>query len=1316
MESIRRFLEYAFDKFDYLFNKYHIIDLRQYTKDHHVDQNGIYLIALVLVLIVAVIAVWILKRIRKDVVEKILVDSDQPRFRKRDKVLFYGRKMLRKVKNSLQAKAKAGKKRQLVLKFAKKMFRLKQNQPLTLQVKEPSQAFLEEEIDEKIDSRLPKEVIYMLKSIRVFGFFEQPLFLELCRQLEVLNVSKGQLFFSIGDDDDSIYIVQSGRLEVFTTEFDGSEIVLKEVAAGDSIASLLSVLDVLSGHLAPFKTISSRAKEDSVVLRLQIKNFKNLLDRYPESLVRIVQIIMVRLQRVTFTALHNYLGLTTQLVNYNKSKQGSSPTKSSSFRHQRISVIHQVQVLDALNAHEKKEFLDKNETAATNKIAKETLKEDVLKEEEDPKDESVSSTTQNAQNLTESSLPKTSTATDPTNDINLKNSPIKQFSFNLHNERLKRKKSCINEDKRANMTVDELIQAAADGFASHLQIEDRAWLMTMIQIKEFKSGEFVFKEDTHETCAVYYVLSGNLVVSQKNIDSPNTESSLFYSNPDDFIGVLEVITGEASPFTIRSRSSTKLASISKQNIYEIIGKYPHVSLKLAHQVVKRLSPFVRQIDFALDWNHVESGRAIYRQNELSDSTFIVLSGRLRSVITRVNGKKELTNEYGRGDLVGIVEVLTQTTRSTTILAVRDTELAKLPSGLLDFIKIKHPIVVTRLVHLLGHRILGSIQEKTPLAIAETASFTRPNVSNFATIAILSINDDVPIHAFCYELKNALQQIDLTLLLNSSFIRKQFGPSAFDQSNEYRLSSWLGQQEDQHKVVIYQCDNIFSAWTKRCIRQADCILIVACADQRPTVGNVEKQLENLTVRTQKELVLLHREGGDKPKNTVEWLNIRSWCSSHHHIRCPKKLFNLRTLTKVQQYMDSPEATVPNIHSDFSRLARFLTGKSIGLVLGGGGARGASHVGLMKSIRDAGIPIDMVGGVSIGAFMGGLYCLESDLEKVRLKARNWAMTITSIWNQILDLTYPATAMFTGSSFNRTIYEVFGETTQIEDLWLPYFTVTTDITASCPRIHRNGSLWRYVRSSMSLSGYLPPLCDPVDGHLLLDGGYVNNLPADVMRDVMGAQTIMAVDVGSQDEMDFTNYGDQLNGWWLLWCRWMPFFTKPIKVPNLPDIQSRLAYISCVRQLDEVKRSEYCTYIRPPIDKWKTLQFRNFDEILDVGLNHGKALFNTMTSEERNDNNLLNSFLFKNKINVFNQQGIKLPTQATFTDLAERVVKINKPCEDQTREFLSLSEYEDDDSEIEDSEIDCYNSDPELPLLSEREEFEKYSRFRERKISNMF
>ena len=126
-------------------------------------------------------------------------------------------------------------------------------------------------------------------------------------------------------------------------------------------------------------------------------------------------------------------------------------------------------------------------------------------------------------------------------------------------------------------------------------------------------------------------------------------------------------------------------------------------------------------------------------------------------------------------------------------------------------------------------------------------------------------------------------------LTSDYIRRTLGPTIFDPANEYRLSSWLGQQEDQHRIVMYQCDHSLTAWTQRCIRQADCILIVALADTEPAVGHIEKRLESIAIRTQKELILLHRENTERPKNTVEWLNVRSWCSSHHHIQCPAKMF-------------------------------------------------------------------------------------------------------------------------------------------------------------------------------------------------------------------------------------------------------------------------------------------------------------------------------------------------------------------------------------------------------------------------------------------
>ncbi|GFY60412.1 neuropathy target esterase sws [Trichonephila inaurata madagascariensis] len=1199
-------------------------------------------------MIIIVITAYRFRRKLKTKVETVTakVMGTRPRFRKRDKVMFYGRKMLRKVQmlSGQPGSRPRIKKRQLVLKLARKILPLKREQPLTLKVMEPSQAFLEEAISEQAEQRLPPDVMYMLKSIRVFGSFEKPLFLELCKHIETLHISCGSLLFSIGEPDDSIYVVQSGKLVVYVTENDGSELVLKEVAAGENITSLLSVMDALTGCIAPYKSVSARALANCVVLRLRVEAFRSLLEKNPESLVRVAQIIMVRLQRVTFTALHNYLGLTKQLIKSsstmtrrNTVSPKSSPSKASSRRPSQVSYKP---FNDIRNADFSSAFNDIDSSASQINT-----------------EENVQSAT-NESDQVESKKPR------------------------------KRKASFYFPPEQGPIPPDEedLHALAVQGFVHQLGLEDDSYVKDYVTVKELPANTYMIREETVEDVALLYVIAGSLSVSQKTADKKE-ENFLFIVHSGEIMGALAVLSGEPSLFTIRTRHFTQVGILSKKNTYDILSQKPLAVLHLAQSVIKRLSSFVRQIDFALDWINVESGRAIYRQDDISDSTYILLSGRLRSVLKRPNGKKELVGEYGRGDLVGIVEVLTSTRRSTTVMAVRNSELAKLPEGLLNAIKIKFPEVVTRFIHLLGHRILGSLQKRIPYASDKALTMdSRPSGSNFATVAILGVNDDVPLTAFTLELNHALTAIGPTLRLTSEIIKKTLGPTALLSANEYRLCSWLGQQEDQHKVVLYQCDSYFSPWSQRCIRQADCIIIVALADSEPTVGEMEKELEHFAVRTQKELVLLHRDDRIKPRNTVEWLNMRSWCSSHYHIRCPKRMFTKKSPMRLADVYNKLFINPPNIHSDFARLARFLTGTSFGLVLGGGGARGAAHVGTIKALREAGIPIDMVGGVSIGAFMGALWCQESDVTTMTQKAREWSYKMNSYWHQILDLTYPATAMFTGAGFNRTIKEVFGER-QIEDLWLPYFTVTTDITDSNMRVHTHGSLWRYVRSSMSLSGYMPPMCDPLDGHLLLDGGYVNNLPADVMRD-MGAETIIAIDVGSQDDIDLTNYGDTLSGWWLLWKKWNPW-SSPVKVPSLQEIQSRLAYVSCVKQLDQIKRSDYCTYIRPPIDKYKTLAFGSFDEIMEVGYNHGKALFPSMKMGHKSLHNLL-----QNEIKKECEQRRTL-RNASFTDLAEMVCKIKKP-------LYKSYEVSDEEDDLYDRDVGGYTSEPEPSLLGDTDKEE--------------
>ncbi|CAG7837535.1 unnamed protein product [Allacma fusca] len=1007
---------------------------------------------LVIVVIVVTIAVCIVRFYRQKNEIRESATGPRTRFRKRDKVLFYGRKMLRKVRS---ISAATGKKKKMISKLTKKFLQMKKDHlPTQLHVLEPAAEYLQEDVSNVPDQRLPPEVAYMLQSIRMFGVFERPLFLELCKHMQTLHLSAGQFLFRIGDADENFYVVQSGRLNVFITESDSSTVTLKVVKEGDSIASLLSFTDVLTGHPQPYKTVSAQALEESIVLKLPVAAFQEVFEQYPETFVRVIQIIMVRLHRVTFTALHQHLGLSSELVTAPRRKSvafNSSPAKRGGGAHTNVGSYEE--------NNRTPDLLDSDYTGQSQGNA------------------GFSDGSQQPgvvrKRFTAPIMIGASMSAPVLRHGGGSSASLGQGMENTY------PLSTTDED------MDEAMSTAIEAFRMNLGLEDDTLVKDIIHIRDIPAGAYLTKEDSHQDSGLVYNLSGLMAVTQRDGDR---EILMYHAYSGEFVGALNVLTGEPSVFTVRAKHYTRVAVMPTSAFYSIMSKKPKVVLHVAHIVVKRLSPFVRQIDFAMDWSFVESGRAMYRQGDDSDCTYIILTGRLRSVITRRDGKKQLVGEYSRGDLVGVVETLTCTPRSTTVMAVRDTEIAKLPEGLLNAIKLKYPIVVTRLINLLGHRILGSWQQSSSIASSSAAIENQPSHVNFCTVAVVAVTEDVPLSAFTYELIHSLSAIGTSLRLTSDYMKKVLGSSILESANEYKLNSWCAQQEDKHRIVLYQCDTAMTVWTQRCIRQADCILIVGMGDGEPEVGKAEKLLEHLAVRTQRELVLLHREGGDRPQNTAAWLNARSWCSSHHHLQCPKKMFTKKA--RHSDYYVKLIRTEPNVHSDFSRLARWLTGTSVGLVLGGGGARGAAHVGMIKSIQEAGIPIDMVGGVSIGAFMGALWCSERNVTTMTQKAREWSKKMTQWWRQILDLTYPATSMFSGAGFNQTIKETISDI-QIEDLWLPYFTITTDITSSSMRIHTHGSLWRYVRSSMTIAGVFPPLCDPKDGHLLIDGCYVNNVP---------------------------------------------------------------------------------------------------------------------------------------------------------------------------------------------------------------------------------
>ncbi|XP_072216915.1 patatin-like phospholipase domain-containing protein 6 isoform X5 [Excalfactoria chinensis] len=1221
-------------------------------------------------ILVAIGIVLLLRRLRlKEVPAQ---ETPKYRFRKRDKMLFYGRKIMRKVSQSTSSLVDTTisstsrprmKKKLKMLNIAKKFLRIQKELP-TLQLKEPPPSVLEADLTEfdVANSHLPSEVLYMLKNVRVLGHFEKPLFLELCKHMVFQQCQQGDYVFRPGQPDTSIYVLQDGKLELLLTEPDGKETVMKEVFPGDSVHSLLSILDVITGHQRPYRTVCARAAEDSTVLRLPVEAFSAVFEKYPESLVRVVQIIMVRLQRVTFLALHNYLGLTNELFSHEMQPlrlfpQPSHATRTSPVRHGKRGLgaaeegrERPTELIEPLKAG----GLDSPAPPPLSRCI--SMPVDISGIQKGPRSDFDMAYERGRISV---SLQEDST------------SPLAAFSRSISHEPKERKSVTVEEqpssvyrysceDEAAvvdcpfepyqGRQTSAIFEAAKQELVKLMKVENPSLLNNRVLLHHAKAGTVIARQGDQDV-SLHFVLWGCLHVYQRMIDKAE-DVCLFLTQPGEMVGQLAVLTGEPLIFTIKANRDCTFLKISKSDFYEIMREQPSVVLSVAHTVVTRMSPFVRQMDFAIDWMAVEAGRALYRQGDKSDCTYIALNGRLRSVIQKGSGKKELIGEYGRGDLIGVVEALTRQPRATTVHAVRDTELAKLPEGTLNNIKRRYPQVVTRLIHLLSQKILGNLQQLrgpfagSGLGMASSSEPTNPT-SNLSTVAVLPVCDDVPMAAFTLELKHALNAIGPTLLLTSDIIRARLGSSALDSIHEYRLSGWLAQQEDIHRIVLYQTDCTLTPWTVRCIRQADCILIVGLGDQEPALGELEQMLENTAVRALKQLVLLHREDGPSPSRTVEWLNMRSWCSGHLHIKCPRRVFSRRSPTKLREMYEKVFAKSADRHSDFSRLARVLTGNTIALVLGGGGARGCSHIGVIKAMEEAGIPIDMVGGTSIGSFIGALYAEERSAVRTKQRAREWAKCMNSVFATVLDLTYPITSMFSGSAFNASINKVFQDK-QIEDLWLPYFNVTTDITASAMRVHTD---------------------------------------ADIARN-MGAKTVIAIDVGSQDETDLCNYGDSLSGWWLLWKRLNPWAEK-VKVPDMAEIQSRLAYVSCVRQLEVVKSSSYCEYIRPPIDRFKTMDFGKFDEIYDVGYQHGKVVFDGWSRGDIIENMVKD----RRSADFYESKRMDVLTypSAGFTDLAEIISRIEpaKPYPSDgyaDEESDYLTEYEDEGPELSRGEEEAF------------------------------
>lgn len=581
-----------------------------------------------------------------------------------------------------------------------------------------------------------------------------------------------------------------------------------------------------------------------------------------------------------------------------------------------------------------------------------------------------------------------------------------------------------------------------------------------------------------------------------------------------------------------------------------------------HELFRELDTPTRAALIAeLDLIELPARSQLFAEGAPGDALYIVASGRLRVV----QGQRIL-REVGRGEYVGEFALITGEPRSATVYAVRDSNLVRLSQALFERVLQRYPRAMMQIAGVIVQRARTHLPPIMPGAAS--------------AFVLLPASRRPPPDTFAQQLTTALGVFGPTLYLSSARINALYGRDGVsqlpdDDAENSALVGWLGDQETRYHQIVYDTDPEWSAWTRRALRQADRLLLVAYAEDDPNPNMLERAANATGVGARTELILLYPSGISQANGTRAWLAARH-VHTYHHVRLG--------------------------HSgDMARLARRLTGRALGVVLSGGGARGSAHIGALHALEEAGLHADFIGGTSIGALIGALYATGRGYEALTQLA-----SALSSGQRLLDYTLPFTAFNTTRKLTAVYRALFGET-QIEDLWQRFFCVSSNLTRAEPVIHEDGLLWAAVRASTAIPVIFAPV-QHANGDVLVDGGILNNFPIDIMRTRYEAGTVIGIDVAPPtDKVRDYRFGPSVSGWQQLWNRLNPL-ARPARAPSLLENLTRTIEVNSAYRVRSPSFRQFADLlIQMPDRPFGRLAFDIYPEMIEMGYREAQRQIET-------------------------------------------------------------------------------------------------------------
>lgn len=575
---------------------------------------------------------------------------------------------------------------------------------------------------------------------------------------------------------------------------------------------------------------------------------------------------------------------------------------------------------------------------------------------------------------------------------------------------------------------------------------------------------------------------------------------------------------------------------------------------------------ISELEQQMEWIFLPGGETLMRQGDKADGMYVVVNGSLVYEVRNDQGQVVSTGSFSKGDIIGEMALLTGEPRTATVVATLSCEIVKISTVAFETVFSKHPPSMLAITKLIADRFTKDRMGK------RTVKKTR------SIITLFPLQKDLSVRNFAHNLASALKKIGRTTIVESKDFRKQ------KRDREHAISDILESLyhlQDSHDFLILCPDFEDKLWTETILHHTNRILLLSDAKKADALSPEEIRFLGDSEETHgpiRELVLLYSDPNEKPQNISNLTKIRKTDVVRH----------IRTYS----------------HHGFESLTRFITGRSIGLALGGGGAKGFAHIGLIKAMQEENIPIDMIGGTSAGALMASIYALGNDAPNLERIAK----ALMSDKKTLNDYTIPVVSLIRGKKFNTVIKSFVGDT-MIEDLWLPYFAVATSLSKAQKVIIDRGPLWKALRASASIPGILPPFFE--NNELLVDGAMLDNIPGAVMRE-KGADFVISVALASEgdsaaDELfggiyPKNNSGALPSALRLLFKRLFSKAQNLKEAPNLLSLMMRATFVASDAAMAQAK-AESDIFAELPVEEYGLFDWKKFYELVEIGYRYGKT-----------------------------------------------------------------------------------------------------------------